>query len=565
MARAVAVTILVVLAACGDDGAGGADARPVDAAVDADPCATATCECDTDDECGAHEYCATGAAGLRTCECVAGYADGGGGACAWVGTVLDPGFQAPAAWQTTGDALIVSNAQGAVEPGEVQYSLSALCNLGIVSQTFDMPTYAKAEPLVVEVSLRNGYDPMTFDQIVAGLGLGDGWAPINAPTGASFRTVRACLGEAGYAPAGTRGRGAPVTLKLAPFAKSLRCPAPAASLAFDHVAIVPARDGECGAPGETPNGDAERDTGGFTFTVAGSSGMSQGGFVPGRGSNGSRAARLFLAQRCDIVRMAVQLNVPTAATVPSPALELYWGASADALINGFFQPVAGTFTSGLTLPAPDGAAHTTRICLPTYLRGQTTAFQLSLTGVAGAACTTQLDDELWVDDVKVVNEPACGTAPALLDPGFEAAPHLHPAQATPPRWDARPTASPMAHGGSGVLELTNTERCASPVYTFAPLVPPTTGTSGPALKFFYRIPENPVTFVVVRANGGPSIQLPEGNDWREQVVCLDRAYNGRPQLVNLFLDGGSGACRAFGGTEHAYFDDATVTTDPSCP
>ena len=565
MARALAVTIIAALAAgCGDDGAGATDARPADASVDADPCATLACECDTDADCtAAHEHCATGDQGLRTCECVAGYADGGAG-CAWAGVVQDPGFQDAARWQTTGDARIVSDAPGAVEPGEVQYNLSALCNLGVVSQTFDMPTYARAEPLVVEVSLRNAYDPMTFDQILAGLGVGGGWSPINAPTGTGFRTVRLCLGEGGYAPAGTAGRGAPVTLSLAPFAKSLRCPAPSASLAFDHVAIVPARPGECAAPGLTPNGDAEADTGGYTFTVAGASGLAQGGYVAGLGSGGSRAARILLARRCDIARVAVAINVPTAATTPSPALELYWGATDGALIGGFFQPVVGTFNYPLSLPRPDGAARTTRICLPTFLRGQTTSFQLSLDGGAGA-CGTVVDRELWLDDVKVVNDPACGAGDALADPGFEAAPDLHPVQAVPPRWDARPIASPTAHGGSGVLELSNSERCIGPIYTFAPIVPPTSGTAGPALKFWHTMPVNPVSFVVVQPLGSPGSMLAEGTGWQERVVCLDRVYSGRPHLVRVVMDGGAGTCGPFGGVERAFLDDATVTTDPSCP
>src|SRR5690242_10880566 len=102
----VASCAIALCGGCGgDDAAASHPDAAVDASIDAptdappDPCDTHTCECTVATEhadCGAHEYCNVDAVS-RTCACVAGYADVGGG-CAWVGTVKDIGFAAPDKW-----------------------------------------------------------------------------------------------------------------------------------------------------------------------------------------------------------------------------------------------------------------------------------------------------------------------------------------------------------------------------------------------------------------------------------------------------------------------------------
>ena len=194
---AVALSI-VALAACG---------KVQDNTPDADPCAVNECVCTTateDTDCGVHEYCEVGGPG-RTCECVAGYTRGASG-CVFTGTIQDAAFMQPSVWTPVNGALLNPTAVGSVDAGEASFLPSALCALAAVKQTVDMPSFRKAEPLVLELSYKNQPNfQQGFDQVLMGVSFGGaGWSPLQAFNDPNFHSLRICMPEGGYAPGDDR-------------------------------------------------------------------------------------------------------------------------------------------------------------------------------------------------------------------------------------------------------------------------------------------------------------------------------------------------------------------------
>jgi hypothetical protein len=532
---------------------------------DPDPCATGTCECAVateDTDCAAHEYCNATDAG-RTCECVAGYTDGING-CVWTGSVQDPGLAMSAVWTPVNGALLNSTAPGMVDPGEASFLPSALCSLAHVKQSVEMPTFAKAEPLVLELTYKNQRDiQQSFDQVLMGVSFGGNWSPFPFFTDALFHSMRICLPEGAYAPSGTAGRGAPVTFALGPYQQPDRCPSSTLSnFAVDHAAIVAANAGECGTTfGQGVNFDAEG-TGGFTFTV---SGGSSGNFVAGAGANGTRGARLTLAARCESARMETMINVPD---VPNPAFEMFVSAGPNA--NPFLQ-FGNTLISTSVFSSVSAATRTKtfHMCMPPSMRGQTLSLGLSLSGGAGT-CGQVLNLQTTVDNIRVVDDPACASTDSFTDLGFEQADEpwgtFGTASSSTAAAIIRSTAG-QAHGGTRYLALESYGRCSSSGYTMMPIVPAPSGAAGPALKFFANVGVNPDAATFVSARGGTASQtLTEGGGYRPYTVCLSPVYQGRPQQVFLRHDGGSGLCDNSNYVQqNALIDDIEVTTDPLCP
>lgn len=557
---------IALLAACGSVSSEQPDAPPgtVDAAtdtgvaIDADPCSTSTCECTVATEatdCGAHEFCNVTATS-RTCDCVAGYAPGVGG-CAWTGAIVDPEIMTSSAWTVANGALANPTAVGGIDPGEISFLPSSLCSLGSAQQTITMPTYAKAEPLVLELSYKNQIDFMNFDRALMGVSFDGGWSPFANFNDANFHTVRICLPEGGYAPAGTPGAGGPVTLALGPYLPPDRCPnSTISNFAVDHAKIVPANAGECGTPGQGPNFDAEG-TGGWTFTVSGS---STGNFVAGAGANGTRGAQLRLGARCDGASMETWFNVPRVA---NPALELFVAAGPGANASITFGHTLFTMPA-----APAGMSRTFRACLPPSLRGQTMSMRFSLNGGSGL-CSDMLNHTVTADNVRVVDDPTCATSAGFTNNGFERAGDVFGAFGSVGTSTASATVRTdmtNAHGGSAYLALESQGRCSSSGYAMMPTVPMASGASGPALKVFAKAGTNPDAQTTISTRGGASQTVTEGGGYASYTVCLNPRFVGRPQLVFVSHQGGSGLCDNSNYTPQSVFiDDVQVTTDPACP
>lgn len=504
-------------------------------------------------DCGTHEFCNVTSAG-RTCDCVAGYTDGVSG-CVWTGTIQDPAFATSTGWTPVNGALLNTTAAGGLDPGEVSFVASALCGLGYVEQTFDMPPFEKAEPLVLELSYKNQIDFMNFDSVYTGVSFGGRWTALPYFNDAAFHTARICLGSAAYAASGTSGRGAPVTLALGPYLEPDGCPSTTiTNFAIDRAAIVVANAGECGTePGRGPNHDAEG-ADGWTFQRAGN-GSSSAGFASGAGAGGTRGARLLLNQRCDSVSMATSLNVLDTA---NPALEMYVASSAGS------NPSA-TLSTNAGLRLVSGTSGTVRACLSPAHRGTTLPISFRLSGGSGV-CADVLNHSLVVDNVQVVDDPACASSEYLANPGFE-----HPGNTFD--WTAATTSTVVvrqgaaqAHGGSRYLAMDATARCASASARFSFVVPPPAGAQGPAVTLWANVGVNPDASTSIFVNEHNSMPLPEGGGYQKATYCLNPKYAGRTLTLSLSHYGGSGACNNQNyGTQSAAFDDVEVTTDASCP
>jgi hypothetical protein len=541
---------LIFLVACGEVVPGLPDAP-----LDADPC-TGTCECRVDTDCtGAHAVCDDQTAS-RTCACAAGYTRSGGGVCEWSGVVGDPGFASTTTWMIDGAATVDNslNQAGMVDPGAARWAPGdALCKLSRVTQSVTMPRLSRAEPLVAQVSFQfSGH----FDSLTPSIGLDTAFGEVQQTTGSPWRTARICLGGGQYAPAASKGRGAPITLTLMANRIGFECGS-VSNLSVDHIEIVPANPNECPVPGQAANGDAEG-AGGWVFNVAGGSGLSTGTFPAGAGEGGTRGARLFVAQRCDFPSATDPISIPIAAAVASPALSFYHRATNLSTTN--------VSLSGLSLPTLGGTGSgvTHRQCLPAFMRGAVVNLNASLNTGSGT-CTDPVNLESVFDNVKIVNEPSCGTDATITDPGFESPLELVGASSTPGQSLARTLSDPaQAHGGNGVLQLSETSTCNDPTWSANLITPAASGTAGPALGFFYRAAPGTLTRFGV-SGFGAAFMPTQDNQWHQGLVCLNPALRGRNQAVSFSVRFQSGTCDQVMTAETAFIDDLTVTTDASCP
>jgi hypothetical protein len=388
---------------------------------------------------------------------------------------------------------------------------------------------------------------------------GTGWFPLRNFNDANFHSVRICLSGGGYAPDDTVGKGAPVKFRLGPYQQPAACPnSTIANFAFDHFNIVSANAGECGtALGEGVNFDAES-AGGWTFTT---SGGSAGAFINGLGVGGTKAARINMAANCDTAQMETFFNVPDVA---NPALDFFVGFNAGA--NGIIR--MGANLINVTPPA-SGTSSTIHMCLPPSLRGQTTNITYTVNFVNGIACGTAENHQIFSDNVRVVDDPACASAGNYANAGFEEGnvPFGAFGSKSTSTADAVIRSVPgEAHGGTKYLSLESNGRCSNSGYNMLPIVPPSSGANGPALKFFAKVGANANATTTVRAFNVPTQTLTEGVGYVQYIVCLNPLFVGHPQLVTIAHDGGSGLCDNSNYVrQDALIDDIEVTTDASCP
>lgn len=521
----------------------------------ADPCtATGICECKVDSDCTTAHTACDDQGTSRACSCVSGFVKNAGGACEWSGVVKDPGFASTTTWMIDGAATIDNalSQAGMVDPGAARWMPGdALCKLSRVTQQVTMPRYSRAGSLVVQITYASSG---RFSFVAPSTGLGTAFSEVAQTTGSPWRTARICVGGGQYAPETTSGLGAPVTISLLPAQITSEC-ATISSLSVDHVEIVPANPDECPAPGTAANGDAEG-TGGWIFNVATQSGMSTGTFAAGAGEGGTKGVRLFAAQTCDFPSMSDPVAMPVASAIPSPALSYYHRATNLSTTSVSLGTTALPSLSG------NGAGVTHKLCLPAFLRGAVANLNASI-GVGGT-CGQPANIESVFDNVKIVNEPSCGTDPAITDPGFESPLELIGASSLPGSSLARVLSDPaQAHSGNGVLQLTESSTCNDPSWVANVITPPPVGAAGPALSFFYRAPAGAMTHFTV-SSFGPAFTPTQDNTWRQGLICLNPALHGRNQGVFFSVRFNGGNC-SVAISDTAFVDDLQLTTDPSCP
>jgi len=528
---------------------------------DADLC-TGVCECRVDTDCSAVHTGCNDQGTSRTCECVAGYTKNLGGDCEFSGIVADPGFQATSAWNPNGATIDVNlNEAGMIEPGAARFTgMAGMCALPRVTQSLSMPKLSRAEPMVARITYRTRAP--SFDAVIPAFGLGGTWqeALQERPT---YGTARVCLGETQYAPEATRGLGAPKLLELMPARLSsfTPCADPNLGIDVDRFDIVVANPNECPAPGTAINGDVESMGG---WVLAGSSANGNPfttTLEPNIGEANSRAVRLFTRNRCSNVSASNGVSVPSADSVASPALS-YFNKTTAALTGvdtdfSFGQVVLPSITAS-------GSAITRKVCMPAFMRGGVFTFQAAMN--LDGTCADQVNAESIIDSLKIINEPSCGTDPAITDPGFESSLELIGAQSTPGKSLARTLNDPVqAHAGNGVLQLSVMQLCSGASWSANVVIPVAAGGAGPALTFFYKAtPANRYTFGV--SSSGTATFVPTlDNAYHEGKLCLDPKLAGRNQIVNFGMNGGSGTCATTHPPETAFVDDLRVMTDAACP
>jgi hypothetical protein len=524
---------------------GEADATPID---DATP---PIIECIDSTECGLHEECVM--VGVDAfCECVVGYE---GEPCVFVGTLLSPAFDDAAPWQVTGGASVNVGAPGIDDPGAGQFGSAAMCALGKIFQDIEMPRYEDAEPLVAEIKYALTGEDMFGQLQPPSIGFNDQWHtfPVEFGVGGGVETRRICLSDAAY--------GGTVRVSLSPRDKPpFGCPdSTADTISVDYLRIQPADPGECSEPGVVSNGDMQNDEN-WTLSTDADDDVA---FVDGIGLDGSRALRVRQVTRCGSATASGRFLVPGAERLPNPAIEFDWQVSANTPVN-----LSLNGEPFLSLPA-SGGAQTQRICLPNSTHGLGATLLVRTNGGNGL-CSEVINNEIILDNLKVVSEPSCNAVGTLLDGGFEYAPLVPGLQSTSQAQDGGRTfvetvSNPVvANTGSGALDLSTEVRCASATFT-RQLIPPRGDlTGGPAVRVFANVPGNPVSTSSMTV-AGTSFTFPENAQWTEYVECISPEYSERPAPFSLRINGGSGLCATFGAAEHAFFDDIEVIRAPQCP
>ncbi|MCE9572990.1 MAG: hypothetical protein K8W52_07525 [Deltaproteobacteria bacterium] len=560
----VGVGLLVM--ACGGPGQGATDAAAIDAALvdgappdapfDAAPDASldATGSCGQDSDCAdPHAVCDL-TPSPHACVCAAGYAPDLTGACTWSGIIANPGFTSTASWTTAGgtvvdpalDQLGMSDLGAGMFDGDIK----APCPTDImrIAQTIEMPRRSRAEPLVIEASYRIITE---IPDRTMQLGIGTSWhdATASGLYDYTWHTTRACLGAGEYAPETTTGRGGArqFSMVLAPPTLCLIT----SHFAIDHVQIVPASPGECLTPGVVPNGDAEG-SGGWSFDAAA---PASAAIVDGVGVGGSRGVQLHLDSRCGYTAAMVPLSIP--ADLASPAIALSatvaTGAALELQIGQAYAQVDG-----------DGQRATVHLCIPSYQRGTLSALRTRVRAAAGT-CSDVVNLDAVLDDVAIVDDPACGSDPQLADGGFESmTPLVGTAGVIPDSPLVKVHDASLAHTGSGVLRYTLNTTCGGPRWGLGVIAPAPTGTEGPALAFYYKA--EPGSGLSILGFSLSPAYISDGQ-WHRGISCLDPRLPDIPQWADFRMSDPASApnCGLPVAETHLYLDDVTLTTDPSCP
>jgi len=523
--------------------------------------------------CGEHEWCTTTSSG-GLCACVTGYA---GDPCTWTGGLQDPEFTDPEAWpDTTNGATVIALAQGQNDQGIASFESSVVCNAGAVAQTVEMPPYDLAEPFVIEVK----YRATKVDGVAVGYNRAFRELP-DTVLYPGWQTHRICLGEAGY--------GGPVKFQVAASGKLADCfSAPEGRIEVDRFAILVAEPGECPAPGEVLNGNAEPGVEGWQFLVElGGEGASSGGVVAGVGNEGSGGARIYKpAGGTNLAAMWTKVSVPRFDTLPSPALSFtVRGVGSQRFLGGL-----GTFPGLRVTRRPldmflaDGTASVHTYCLPPWTFGNVLQLYIAM---------TRSDDEveLVVDDVEVFSDPSCGESLDILDPSFDSAPNRWPGVAIvdPPGVPSSLNGVRLIDDpnrarppGGGALEVSYTSSQAEVDFHTWVWVPSPDERGYPLLTFYANVPNDPgvrlrwaffgsisATFQCDDMEGCPTTPinaaLREGGDWtRYDDICLPPEWAERWLEFRLTVRPSDGPLEIFDPPRSVLFDDFEVTTDPKC-
>ena len=460
--------------------------------------------------CAAHQRStATG------CVCAPGFGDQGG-TCTWTGVLRDPEFVGdPAeAWTLVGGTLVPT------EGGRVDFGTR-----GSVAQDVELPTVAEVGGALSLHTTITSTGPGPGPQEISFRG-----AELQSLLSPSLQ-LSTCLGE------GVMGKALRMQALAAVGAPPIR------PWSIQQIVIAP--DPACPLPGQVPNGDFEATGGWSTLARPGASYE----IAPSLGVSGTIGARIDSTQSCSA---ALQNLV----SIPSAPTALEYAAKGGNGVDAPYTIALGLRQERLVATTLFRNQHT---CVPRALLGQT----VTLSFEANAAC--QMPFGLFVDDVKLVSDPACDAQPAVRGGDFEAPDSLT-------TWVQGSGTGTMTRTGSAStgfgLALARTFECdAASAETVVDVPVPSAG-KGLALRFDATSPTGPTEVVVTVGSSLNASTFTFGPDGMSapppRQVCLHPAsYGGVVPLSLRHSRTGSSTCTTVDITR-VTFDNFRVEEDPAC-
>ena len=368
-----------------------------------------------------------------------------------------------------------------------------------------------------------------------------------------------CLGERAY--------GGTFDVVVRPSSRTSCTGATTLDAIVDHVDIEPSTT--CPTPGTLPDGNFDATTNNWTAALTQANTPAPIAEVQaGTGTGSTHAGHLSIANLCQEAKLQGPISPPL-VSLPNLALQLsYKGTTGERLT----VELAGTRIA--SLPGT-GAFQTGKICLPEMSKGMTLTalFGLVFPFSSGGVGCGAYAKEFWIDDLQFVSDATCAATAWVPDGGFE---RTDPAL----MWDgsisnngvaagaaavAVDAVAANAHGGARSLKVTNNVGCGFAAATFPIAVPPSAGTSGPALTFYYKAPTLSSSNVTVTAGTGASGTLTAAAGYTQVQICLDPTTAGQiiPVVINMTGNSTLGCSQVY-TTESVWFDDVAVGTNAAC-
>jgi hypothetical protein len=472
----------------------------------------------------------------------------------FVPALRDPDFSTTTTWSADDEVTLT--------PGAATFSLSAVCDHRVVTQTVLTPPLSCARPLVLTVNVALD----DIDRVNFVFGFGGKWYP-QLFAGTPIWNI--CLGASAFDGEQTFAFGGAINQAFCP-----ALPGVTSSIKIQHLSIAEDVQGTCPLPGIVKNGDFEY--GAAPWTLVAGEGVAE--IAPGRGEGASAGARLATDHRCQQPSIQGVISLPSSAMLPNPALRIWSNGTKNAVASVRVGPRPPDHLLGATYLPGQGGPASANVCIPRWAQGTAQQFELGFAPTEYAEqCQEPLAREIIFDGISFVTDPACATDANIFDPGFEqtAVPSSGASFWALQRYEDVPTSDvelvvdpTIAHTGKVAARFTGSTPCPVAAMSGSVTMPGPEGANGPALKFWYDASgtSHLGLNVVLGALSAP-VALPVTTTWTQFTACLDPRLATHPDLLTFSLvsEDGGGTCSDAFPVETILLDDVELTTDPSCP